>query len=341
MNAANQNADIPGNTRVLSSGPSPGRADPAVVRQWIHQWPDMNFGGLTGPLVAIDVDRKGEVNGAAHFEGLFDDNMENVPWTVHSITGSSHGDYLCGHYFFSAAEYRIRNSTNILPGVDVRGYRGMVVLPGSRHISGRMYTWAEDSSPGETGPAPIPDLLLALPSAGKRKLNAGSGCRTGKAHSSSGCPEEKESAEDKEFDNVLRDKHGIDLRTFRIRDHVSPPHWKLEKLLSRRKKNHRVIMATWNRRRSHSEHPLRDFSPSAYEMALADYAACNKWTPQEICDLLVTWRCRHKLPTRKLHLKRVRATLRKAYRVAMERGLIRQAAGQDWTAQDLPEHAAR
>jgi hypothetical protein len=120
--------------------PKSGTRDPAVVRKWIDQWPDMNFGGLTGLVVAIDIDRKGEVNGAAHFEGLFDDNTENVPWTIHSITGSSHGDYQCGHYFFSAPEYQIRNSTNILPGVDVRGYGGMVVLPGSRHISGRMYT---------------------------------------------------------------------------------------------------------------------------------------------------------------------------------------------------------
>jgi hypothetical protein len=170
-------------------------------------------------------------------------------------------------------------------------------------------------------------LLLALLKVGKRKLTAGSGSRTGKAYSRCGCLKEKESAEDTEFDSVLRHKHGIDLRTFLIRDDIPPPPWKLDKLFSRRKKNHQAIMATWNQRRSGGEHAMRDFSASAYEMALADYAACNKWTPQEICDLLVTWRYRHQLPTRNLHLKRVRATLRKAYRVAMERGLIRRRPG--------------
>jgi hypothetical protein len=53
----------------------------------------------------------------------------------------------------------------------------------------------------------------------------------------------------------------------------------------------------------------------------------QQWTPQEICDLLVAWRCHHKLPTSKLHLTRVRATLRKAYRLAMDRGLIRRRPG--------------
>jgi hypothetical protein len=170
-------------------------------------------------------------------------------------------------------------------------------------------------------------LLLALLKVGKRKLTAGSGSRTGKAYSRCGCLKEKESAEDTEFDSVLRHKHGIDLRTFLIRDDIPPPPWKLDKLFSRRKKNHQAIMATWNQRRSGGEHAMRDFSASAYEMALADYAACNRWTPQEICDLLVAWRCHHKLPTSKLHLTRVRATLRKAYRLAVKRGLIRRRPG--------------
>ena len=81
------------------------------------------------------------------------------------------------------------------------------------------------------------------------------------------------------------------------------------KLFSRRKTNHRAIMATWNMTRTNVEPPLRDFSPSGYEMALAVYAAYNKWTPQEICDLLVRWRCRHELPIAKLHWKRVLTTM--------------------------------
>src|ERR1700733_2945918 len=49
--------------------------------------------------------------------------------------------------------------------------------------------------------------------------------------------------------------------------------------------------------------------------------------PQEICDLLVRWRCRHRLPIAQLHWKRVLTTIRKAYRVAVKRGLIRKGPG--------------
>jgi hypothetical protein len=306
-----------------------GTRDEAVVRGWNHEWPDMNFGGVTGVTVVVDVDRKGDISGAAHFEGLFNDGTENVPLTVHSITGSSHDDDRCGHYFFSASGYRVRNSTDILPGVDVRGHGGMVVLPGSRHISGRLYIWAPDASPAEISMAPIPDLLAALLKVGKRPHPANTVPVESKPGTGSSCLKEKPPVKDKSraFDNLLRDKYGIDLKAFRIRENAQPPGWKLTKLFSRRKRNHRAIMATWNRSRTNVEHPLRDFSPSGYEMAFAVYAACNKWTPQEICDLLVRWRCRHQLPIAKLHWKRVLTTLRKAYAAAIERGLIRKRPG--------------
>jgi hypothetical protein len=306
-----------------------GTCDEAVVRSWAARWPDMNFGGVTGRNIAIDVDRKGDINGAAHFEELFDDEMENVPWTVQAITGSSDDNHRCGHHYFSAASSWIGNSSKIVPGVDVRGYGGMVVLPGSRHISGRLYRWAEDASPRETGIVPIPALLLRLLNTAEGNLTASDGNRKKGLQTKSGRTKKKRvfSKLELDFEKVLRDGHGIDVREFRIREDIQPPEWKLKKLFSRRKKNHRIIMATWNRNRANGEYSLRDSSPSAYEMALAVYAACNKWTPQEISSLLVRWRCRHNLPLMKLHHRRVYLTLCNAYRVAIERGSIRKKPG--------------
>jgi hypothetical protein len=178
--------------------------------------------------------------------------------------------------------------------------------------------WSPDASPAEIGMAPMPDLLASLLNVGKSPLKANSGSAKSKPGTGSGCLKEKPPVKDKscDFDSLLRDKHGIDLKAFLIRENAQPPDWKLTKLFSRRKTNHRAIMATWNMTRTNVEHPLRDFSPSGYEMALAVYAACNKWTPQEICDLLVRWRRRHELPIAQLHWKRVLTTMRKAYRVA-------------------------
>lgn len=66
---------------------------------------------------------------------------------------------------------------------------------------------------------------------------------------------------------------------------AAPPLRKLELLLELDTR----FRATWERRRK----DLKDTSPSAYNLALADAAAMAGWNDQEITDLLIAWREKH------------------------------------------------
>jgi hypothetical protein len=62
------------------------------------------------------------------------------------------------HYFMSAPS-TVRNSP-VTEGIEIRGNGGYVVIPESRHKSGRVYEWL--ISPADVEIAPIPAWLLQL-----------------------------------------------------------------------------------------------------------------------------------------------------------------------------------
>ena len=84
--------------------------------------------------------------------------------SVRTGSGGSH------HYYKIPQGMQIPNRVSILPGVDLRSGGGLVVAPGSRHKSGRMYQWMPGCSPDEIEIAEPDEWLLQLiQNAGKEK----------------------------------------------------------------------------------------------------------------------------------------------------------------------------
>lgn len=141
---------------------------------WHCQLPDANWALATGApsgLVVIDLDpAKGG------FESWDDYEMNrrgaDFPVTTQVRTGGQ-GRHLILSY---PAGRRVRNRVNWLPGVDVRGDGGYVILPGSRHISGGGYEWLNPGVPVAEAPD---DLLEAINARGPSRPGAGSGSGSG------------------------------------------------------------------------------------------------------------------------------------------------------------------
>lgn len=122
------------------------------IRQWWGKWPTANIGVPTGQDSGIDVLDIDLMRGG-------EDSLEvagEVPETVESLTGGGGRHLLFGHV------EGVRNRVDVLPGVDVRGEGGYVVVPRSRHASGRTYEWEVDHRPSLTLVAAWPPWLLKL-----------------------------------------------------------------------------------------------------------------------------------------------------------------------------------
>ena len=128
--------------------------DEAEIHQLWQQWPDSNIGGATGAAsgrVVLDVDAP---LGEESLEALEREHGE-LPMTPISLTGG--GGY---HFVFRRPGHPVRSSNGKLgQGLDVKGDGGYVVLPPSRHRSGRCYAWNAEAHPDDVGVAPLPKWI--------------------------------------------------------------------------------------------------------------------------------------------------------------------------------------
>ena len=67
-----------------------------------------------------------------------------------------------GVHYLLRVEGSVGNRVNLAPGIDLRGDGGFIVVPPSRHESGRRYAWDLAAHPEETPLAPAPRWLLDL-----------------------------------------------------------------------------------------------------------------------------------------------------------------------------------
>jgi hypothetical protein len=134
--------------------------DPNQVREWLKRYPNANFAVYTGErCIVVDPDvRPGEANGLASLDYLEIDRGKRIPHTVTVLSGRNNGSRHL--YFRKPANCEIRSRGRFLPGVDLKAHRQYVVAPGSRHISGGFYRFAEECRPDEQAVAEIPDFLL-------------------------------------------------------------------------------------------------------------------------------------------------------------------------------------
>lgn len=118
--------------------------DPATIAGWWRRWPAAMIGMPTGEpsgIWVLDVDDP----------DLFATSALSLPRTREVTTGK--GFHL--HWRRDSAS-PVRNAQRHprtgwpfpdLPGAEARGDGGYVILPPSRHPSGRLYTWADDREP--------------------------------------------------------------------------------------------------------------------------------------------------------------------------------------------------
>jgi replicative DNA helicase len=107
-----------------------------IIGAWLTQWPTTNWAiALDGDLFAVDVDPRhhGEESLKA-----WEAKHGRLPDTFTAITGGGGN-----HYFYRVTGSALGNRNNWLPGVDVKGKGGYVVMPPSNHESGGYYQWRE------------------------------------------------------------------------------------------------------------------------------------------------------------------------------------------------------
>lgn len=149
---------------LVKNGFKAATADVDQVREWWTKWPDAMIGVPTGSASGfwvLDVDDLEIFNAGCKI---------NLPKTLTTITGNGK------HYLFRwDTERTVRNAQKRMedgkarwpfsdaPGCDTRGEGGYIIVPPSRHPSGRLYRW-KDISP----PAPATEALYACVAGPKR-----------------------------------------------------------------------------------------------------------------------------------------------------------------------------
>jgi len=139
--------------------------DAAQVEAWWSEWPSAMIGMPTGPASGtwvLDIDDPAAFEAACTID---------LPATRRSVTGKGY------HLFFAYDPATpVRNAQThpktgwpfpTLPGAEVRGDGGYVIVPPSRHPSGKLYTWESQSRA-----LPAPAELLAIVTAGKKRDDA-------------------------------------------------------------------------------------------------------------------------------------------------------------------------
>ena len=125
--------------------------DEEQIKEWFPIGSKLNYGIATGKLdtsklgllvIDIDLDEKKGKNG---FKTLkeWEDINEKLPNTYKVVTGRG-GEHLL--YLYNTEKHSIKNSANLLNGLDVRAEGGYIVGIGSIHENGNKYSLKADSS---------------------------------------------------------------------------------------------------------------------------------------------------------------------------------------------------
>lgn len=134
--------------------------DAGQIAEWLTTFPHANFGIVCGDgIIALDADeRPGNGKAGAHqLEWLELDHRERLPYTVSVETGRGNGSK---HLYFRVPSHiDIDRLTRPFRDVDLIK-DGFCIAPGSRHISGGLYRFTDEQSPGEQEIVELPKMLL-------------------------------------------------------------------------------------------------------------------------------------------------------------------------------------
>jgi len=131
----------PGKHPIPNRGLTEASYDDEQVRAWWAKHPDANIGLATGPqsgvwVLDIDTDKGGDVSLVQ-----LETEVGDLTPALSSRTGSGGRHLFYAYPRDDEEQLLISNRTGLLPGLDVRGEGGYVVLPPSNHHSGGSYTW--------------------------------------------------------------------------------------------------------------------------------------------------------------------------------------------------------
>jgi Bifunctional DNA primase/polymerase, N-terminal len=136
--------------------------DPQHVSEMWRQFPRANIGGAAGHKSGrnvLDVDPR---HGGDDSLAALERRHGALPETQETISGSGGK-----HLHFAHDGWSLGNTAGALgPGLDIRSDGGNVVLPGSLHVSGRVYEYEATHGPADVALAPTPEWLLTLLRAG-------------------------------------------------------------------------------------------------------------------------------------------------------------------------------
>jgi Bifunctional DNA primase/polymerase, N-terminal len=134
--------------------------DPTQILAWLERYPHANFGiVMSEHVIAVDADIRPDEgkHGVAVLDYLEIGAGVRIPSTVTVLSGRNNGSK---HQFFTTPDLPPDSLYSPFYGVDLIR-RGLVVAPGSRHVSGHFYRFAGESGPVEQEVAAMPDFLLA------------------------------------------------------------------------------------------------------------------------------------------------------------------------------------
>jgi hypothetical protein len=149
-----------GKTPRTKNGHLAATRNQAKISQWWQRWRTANIGVKTGAesgLVVLDVDVKNNQPGLQSLAELERQHGSIETLRAHTPTGGL-------HLFFRAPAQVVTNRAGFLPGLDLRGQGGYIVVAPSR-IDGQSYSWENPSAQI----AEMPDWLLEIINAKQQK----------------------------------------------------------------------------------------------------------------------------------------------------------------------------
>ena len=126
-----------------------------MIKRWAEQWPECNWGILTGStsgVVVLDIDPRNDGNNT--LEEL-EQQYSALPKTPMVLTG---GGGI--HYYFKYPESILPKKTNLWPGIDLQAEGAFAVGPGSTHASGKHYEWEVEHHPDDITFTELPAWIL-------------------------------------------------------------------------------------------------------------------------------------------------------------------------------------
>jgi hypothetical protein len=145
----------PGKHPRTRSGVRDATIDERQLLRWDARWPDANWAFACGTEASvIDIDSK---SGADPRELITEHGLDGRPtvWTGQAPAGPLEGEP--GAHVYCAGG--VSGEHTPVPGVGVRGGNQYVMVPGSRHVSGVAYEWANDARPWTVRLEPVPGSL--------------------------------------------------------------------------------------------------------------------------------------------------------------------------------------